>query len=307
MELIAPQRTDSWRGGAIAAVACLLSLTLAARLQSLTGNSGMLLALLISAAVASWYAGRWAGMLTTLIGIAAAAYFFMPPDNSFHVSDPHDTGALYSFAIGGVIISFLCGAAWQMRAGVGSVRNGEPEMMRLRSRNSHLALQSKQDGAALAASDHLLRRFAQATRVALESGSGGGELLGLARRIEQEPNESAPSLVDCSALYPGSRVPLPTVSADPAELRQLFEILAVEGERGVDCLDLSASQLPAWWLFAAVFRSPAGPLTPLQFFLCERIVIRQGGRCWANASTHGAWELRFLLPRADVPRSESKE
>lgn len=300
MESVAPRRIESWRGAWIAAGACLLSLGLSARLQALTGNSGMLLALLLSAAVASWFAGRWAGVATTVVAAAAVAYFYMPPDYSFRIADPHDTAALGSFAIGGVIISLLCGAAWQLRAEAQSLRQGEVEVSTLRGRYRRLVLQSKRNAAAAAASDKLLRQLARTVRLAcgdyasMKNHPSTDGLAQVAAGIEMEATERSPSAVDCNSLSPEWRSHLPSVWADESELRLLFQILNF-GSRP----ELTASRLPERWLFTATFFKPAGPLSPLQYAMCERIVIRQGGRCWAGSRLNGDWELRFLLPRVE--------
>ena len=302
MELAAPRRITTLKGGAIATGVCLLGLALSARLQALTGNSGMLLILLLSAAVASWFAGHWAGLLTTGVAASVVAFFLMPPDYSFRISDPHDTAALGSFAIGGVIISLLCGAAWQLRSEAASLRQVEGEMVMLRSRNSKLSLQAKHAATALHASGNLLQEFARATRSAIATGRGMEQIARVAEHLEQECAEPAPCAVDCSALYRGSAGALPEVWADETDLRRLFAVLSAGAHRK-EPLRISASQLPEWWLFVAGF--PAGPLTPLEFSLCEHLVIRQGGRCWASATIHGDWEMRFLLRRTEGVEAQS--
>ena len=60
---------------------------------------------------------------------------------------------------------------------------------------------------------------------------------------------------------------------------------------------------PDSWIFTAAFRptqdiSEAAPLTPFELHACQRIVARQGGRCWTGRSGSGNWELKFTLPRS---------
>jgi hypothetical protein len=286
MELVA-RRFETWKECAAATGACVLSLGLGSRVQALTGNAGVLLGLLLATAVASWYAGRWAGFLTTGVGAVVASYFFLPPLHSLRIFEPRDSGALYSFAIGGVIISLLCGAAWQLRAEARFARATEEELARLRSVNARLHQRTQQQDARLAASERLLQEFARSARAALEDRRGQSDFAKLACQFEQI-KEASPQLVDCNTLW-SRRSSLPTVWADEGEMRKLFEILALG--------DLSASELPEWWLFVAVFRNSISPLPPIQHCTCERIIARQGGRSWSNITANGSWELRFLMPR----------
>ena len=189
MELVA-HRGDTWKGSALAVGACVLSVCMGARVQAMTGNAGVLLGLLLATAVASWYAGRWAGLATTGLGAAAASYFFLPPIHSWQVFRPQDSGALYSFAIGGVIISLLCGAAWQLRAEARSLQATENELTPLRSLNSGLLLRIQHQDAAITASDRLLQEFARPARTAMEAGAGCNDFVELARNLEQDHQPS---------------------------------------------------------------------------------------------------------------------
>src|ERR1700741_1485461 len=128
MELTAG-RSETLKGSAVGVGACILSLAVGSRMQDFTGSAGMLLGLLLATAVASWYAGRWVGLLTTLAGGFVASYL-LPPNYSFQIAEPRDSGALYSFAVVGVIISLLCGAAWQLRMEARAVEATGKELAR---------------------------------------------------------------------------------------------------------------------------------------------------------------------------------
>lgn len=283
MELVDRRRSALAMGG------CVLSVCMGARVQAMTGNAGVLLGLLLATAVVSWYAGRWAGLATTGLGAAAASYFFLPPIHSWQVFRPQDSGALYSFAIGGVIISLLCGAAWQLRAEARSLQVTENELTHLRSLNSGLLLRIQHQDAAITASDRILQEFARTARTVVEAGGGGNDFVELARYLERDRRPS-PQPVDCKALL--NRCSLPTVWADPRDTRELFEIIGN--------LEISASQLPEWWLFVASIHSSATPPSPMQLCICERLVVSQGGRWWTATTHSGASELRFLLPRREL-------
>ena len=281
-------RSETLKGGAIGVAACILSLALGARVQDITGSAGMLLGLLLATAVASWYAGRWVGLLTTLAGGFVASYL-LPPNYSFQIAEARDFGALYSFAVVGVIISLLCGAAWQLRMEARAVEAANNELARLRSANSDLHWRAQHQDAALRASEELLEAFARATLSHTE------ESQEFAARLAQG-GQARFGPVDCGALARG--LTLPTVWGDERDVRLLFDILTAHGPR------LRTGRLPDFWLFTAAFPKPSSssrldpPLTELELSACERIVARQGGRCWTGAAANGDWELRFLLPTA---------
>ena len=264
MELAAV-RTETWKGTAIGIGACALTLAAGARLQAVTGDAGVLLGLFVATAVAAWYAGRWVGIVTTIVGSFAAAYMF-PPAYSLAIAKPTDFAAISSFAIGGVIVSLLCGAAWQLRLEARDMETTQQEMAALRARNAELLDQLRRQNAALSASDQF---FAEATA------SAG---MGLAQ------------------LPPPSR---------QHGIRRMLEVLLCRAthEDSLRSVHLNANRLPDSWLFTAAFRpdqeAPAAePLTPLELRLCNRIVTREGGRCWTSRSGNGTWELKFTLPRA---------
>src|SRR5262249_16840209 len=134
--------------------ACLLTVMAGSRLQAVTGDAGVLLGLFVATATAAWYAGRWAGIVTTLVGSLAAAYM-LPPAYSFAIAKSADSGALYTFAAGGVIVSLLCGAAWQLRAEARHLVAIQNELASLREANAELLHRVRQQEAALRASDRL--------------------------------------------------------------------------------------------------------------------------------------------------------
>jgi hypothetical protein len=192
----------------------------------------------------------------------------LPPAHSFVVARPADFGALYSFAIGGVIVSLLCGAAWQLRREAYDVAATHSELTRLRAQNAELLDKVHRQEAALTASDKF---FAEASR------SAGWETRGA---------EAATSWTKHRGV------------------RRLLEILVCRATNGTATrsLHLNADRLPDSWIFTAAFRpdrdAPANPpLTPLELRACNRIVARQGGRCWTSQSGSGNWELKFTLPR----------
>jgi hypothetical protein len=267
MELVAI-RNETWKGSAIGLGACILTVAVGTRLQAVTGDAGILLGLFLATAVAAWYAGRWVGIVTTIVGVFAAAYM-LPPAHSFVVAKPEDFGALYSFAIGGVIVSLLCGAAWQLRLEARDVAVTQNELARLRTLNSELLNQVHRQDAALAASD---RFFAEASRSA-----GWGTQ--------------------------GTRASEPWTKH--RGIRRLLDILVCRATHGnaMRSVHLNADRLPDSWIFTAAFRadqdaSANPPLTPLELRACNRIVARQGGRCWTSHSGSGNWELKFTLPHS---------
>jgi K+-sensing histidine kinase KdpD len=280
-------RTEKWKGAVIGAVSCLLLIALGNRMQSVAGNTVLLRGLILTAAAVSWYCGRWAGILVTAVGGLLATYFALPPLYSLRIVGTQESAELYSFALAGVIISLLCGAAWQLRVEARVWHADQQELMRLRNRNVELQWESLTQQKALEASDRLL------------------EEIGYAASREQ------PRIVDCEALVQNAKKKypqrsgivqgaVPKVWAEEKQVQRLFETLiarAAENE-SVQSLQLSANRLPESYLFSATFHKTGGspPLTPLEFQTCNYLVARQGGRCWTNAREHD-WELMFMLPR----------
>jgi hypothetical protein len=292
------------KAGTIGVGTCAISLAISPRIHAVTGSAGILLSWLIAAAASSWFAGRWAGLLTTGAGAMVAAYV-LPPNYSFHIAAAQDSGALYSFAIGGVVISLLCGAAWQLRLEARAVAATQEELARLRSSNNELLWRARQQDGSLRASEGMLRALA-------------GALLDLPQQAE----ETARGLVhdyplclepvDCAELVSASTkaysapvrvLSLPAVFGDLRELGQLFDTLVSRASRGDDVrgLDFVSARLPDSSLITATFRraaeaaTPFEPLNELELALCRRIVVRQGGRCWTTSTGSGDWEIRFLL------------
>jgi hypothetical protein len=225
----------------------------------------VLLGLFVATAIAAWYAGRWVGIVTTFIGSLAAAYM-LPPVHSFAVTKAEDFAALSSFAVGGVIVSLLCGAAWQLRLEARDMQATQRELAGLRARNAELLDQLHRQEAALAESD---RFFAEAAHAA------------------------------------GWETAQPEGCTRQQGVRRLLEILVRRATRGtaMRSLHLNADRLPDSWIFTAAFRpshdpAEAAPLTPFELHACKRIVTRQGGRCWTGRSGSGIWELKFTLPRS---------
>jgi hypothetical protein len=274
-------RNETWKstamGTAIGIGACALTLGLGARLQAITGDAGVLLGLFVATAVAAWFAGRWVGMFTTLVGAFAAAYM-LPPSYSLAISKPADFAALYTFAVGGVIVSLLCGAAWQLRLEARDIEATHVELARLRRSNAELQERLRRQDAALLASDQF---FAEAA---------------LAAQPPATPDEAPAALKNWSR-QPG--------------IRRMLEILLCRAthEDTLRSVHLNADRLPDSWLVTAAFRPDtaalctdqaapvAPPLTPLEIRVCNRIVARRGGRCWTSRSGSGTWELKFTLPR----------
>jgi hypothetical protein len=299
---------ETWKGSAAGLGICALLVIFGAPLHAVTGTPGILLVLLVVSACAAWFAGRLVGILTTMAGVLAAAYL-LPPRYSFEIADVHDSIGLYSLALGGVIVSLFCGAAWQLRLEAHSWQASGQELTKLRATNTTLENKLEKTERALSAADRLLNEFA----LAAQNGSTRDDLCELARNFQLIQNRSARA-VECEPLMTDAlrrygcadRVSfqtLPAVWGEEREIKRLFEILVFRAARqdASPALQMSASRLPDFWLFTAGFPAPGGsPLSTLEFCACDRIVSRQGGRCWSSVTGHGDWELRFLLPRRQL-------
>jgi hypothetical protein len=304
MELTA-NKSSFLKAGTVGLVSCAVSLAISPHMHEATGSAGILLGWLIAAAASSWLAGRWAGLLTTGAGAIVAAYV-LPPNYSFHIAASQDSGALYSFAIGGIIISLLCGAAWQLRREARAVAATQEELARLRSSNNELLWRARQQDCALRASDGMLRALAGTV---LDSRQQAEEIArGVAHDypLSFEPVDCADLLADSIRTYsaPVRALSLPTVLGDRRELCLLFDTLVSRASRNheVRGVDFVAARLPDSWLITVTFRraedapTPFAPLSELELAVCHRIVVRQGGRCWTTLTGSGGdWEIRFLL------------
>src|SRR4051812_32892510 len=69
-----------------------------------------------SVAISATYGGAGPGLLTTLLGIASTAYFFIEPSGSFHIANPTDALTLMLFGAVGTSISLVSGAMYRGRA-----------------------------------------------------------------------------------------------------------------------------------------------------------------------------------------------
>jgi hypothetical protein len=302
-------RRENWKGSAIGVGAFLLIMILGPWLRTRAGESALLLAVVMTAAAVAWYCGRWAGILASVGASMVAAYFALPPVYSLRITGTQESTALYSFALAGVIASLLCGAAWQLRLEARTGQAGQREMNNLRIQNLELRQKIEEQSAALAASDRLIQEFAKV------ADSFSAELAAQVKHAVRNTDGSDPvQVVDCNALVQRAKArfadagaekifqgALPTVWGEETEVARLFEMLVFRAihNSSVETLSFSASRLPESYLFNATFRksSSTPPLTELEFCTCNRIVARQGGRCWSNARGEGDWELMFLLPR----------
>ena len=68
-----------------------------------------------SIVISAWLGGFWAGVLTTLICVAAADYFWLPPVRSWAIADSSDVAGLFLMVTIGVVISAL-NEAWRRNA-----------------------------------------------------------------------------------------------------------------------------------------------------------------------------------------------
>src|SRR3954470_2613598 len=71
---------------------------------------------LAAVAISATYGGAGPGLLTTLLGIASTAYFFIEPSGSFHIANPTDALTLMLFGAVGTSISLVSGAMYRGRA-----------------------------------------------------------------------------------------------------------------------------------------------------------------------------------------------
>ena len=99
-------RSDPWRYSiAISAVVAIMACVPA--LRPWLGNNVPPALLAASILVGAWYGGLAIGLLSTALNALAAAYFLLPPLNSFRIADRGDWLDLGALAAQGVILSWL--------------------------------------------------------------------------------------------------------------------------------------------------------------------------------------------------------
>jgi signal transduction histidine kinase len=73
------------------------------------GTSSRLVIFMIATALSAFMFGKWPGILSTLLGVALADYFFFPPIHSFHFKTSDHVIAMVSATVQGLLISYCAG------------------------------------------------------------------------------------------------------------------------------------------------------------------------------------------------------
>ncbi len=141
-----------WRGLLFAVVAT--ALALAARLtlfETMLGTRTPFLFFYISLAASAWYGGFPAGMLATVLGSVAGAYYFMSPRFSLYADRPLDHLETLIFILTGAFMSFLYGSLITAR------RRVEAEAAERRRAEASLSAADRRKDEFLATLAHELR------------------------------------------------------------------------------------------------------------------------------------------------------
>jgi len=86
-----------------------LALLLRLSLESWMGTASRLIVFMISTALTAFVFGRGPGILATVLGVAAADYFFFPPIHSFYGKTNTHLISMVSSCLEGLLISFCAG------------------------------------------------------------------------------------------------------------------------------------------------------------------------------------------------------
>lgn len=98
-----------------AVAAAVLAIALRRALDPASGDQYPFSLFYAAIALSSWLGGLRAGLLTTLLCLAAAEYFYVPPFSSWAVDDPRELAPLLMLSMVGVLISAL-NEAWRRGA-----------------------------------------------------------------------------------------------------------------------------------------------------------------------------------------------
>jgi signal transduction histidine kinase len=282
--------------------------------------------------IGAWYGGLGVGLLSTALNSILAAYFLLPPIHSFRIAEPDDRLHLATFALVGVLISYLCESrrrtAIRLEAAV-------LDAQRLRTDVRDYARRLSEADGNLKYTLNVLLENLQRPAAELEALAQGLKSYSsvATRSTRTEPIDAQPLVLNVIDEFderlPGTAhivcdVPPVTVEGDKCQLRQLLQQLIdnaikfrsgeqlrirVSAEDRTDRIIFSVADngigiIPAHWEQAfALGRRLHGDEyagAGVGLAMARRIVENHGGRIWLVSESGQGTTVRFTIPRRAV-------
>jgi signal transduction histidine kinase len=331
MELSTSFRLDL-RRYSIAGITVILAMTAAQLMRPWVGQTVPPIVLAPWILIGAWYGGLGVGLLSTALNSVLAAYFLLPPIHSFRIAEPDDRLHLATFALVGVLISYLCES--RRRTAI-RLETAVLDAQRLRADIRDYARRlSEADGNLKYTLNALLENlqrptdeleaFAQSLKSYSSVAAGTARIESIDAQcvvlnVIEEFNKILPQTahIICD-------VPRITIEGDASQLHQLLQHLIdnaikfrsaeqlrirVTAEHRTGRIIFSVTDngigiIPAHWeqAFALGRRLHGDEYTGVGagLAIAKRIVENHGGRIWLVSESGQGTTVRFTIPRSVV-------
>ncbi len=331
METSTSSRPDL-RRYSIAGITVILAMSAALLLRSWSGPSVPPIVLAPWILIGAWYGGLWVGLLSTALNSIAAAYFLLPPFNSFWIGEPDDRMHLATLALLGVLISWLCES--RRRTAI-RLESAVQETQRLRADTRDCARRLAEADINLkyvlsAVQAHFQRPAAELETLAqgwveytdIANGAARFETINTLHLVENAIEVFGDALPKTAHI--AYDVPEATIQGDASQLRLLLQHLIgnaikfrsaeqlrirISAEERSDRFIFSVADngigvIPAHWEQAfALGRRLHGDKFPgagMGLAMAKRIVENHGGRISMVSESGQGTTVRFTIPRRDA-------
>jgi C4-dicarboxylate-specific signal transduction histidine kinase len=176
---------------------------------------------------ASWFGGRWPGVLAVVLSTLAVEYYFMPPVHSFAVR-PDSVPVFIEFAASSVVISWF--SSWRKEAETALTRARNELQMRVEERTAELRQTNEQLLAEIAERQRAEEAYrdAQAELARVSRMSALGTLAASLSHAVNQPLAAVVTNADACSLWLANDPP------NLEEVRAAVDSIAREGTRASD-------------------------------------------------------------------------